>query len=712
MRQPQNSQQPITDNQEAPEPAPREQENLQQPSIQQEQAPSQEPPAQTQPEPYAPTQQPPDESTQQFAQNSQQPPQPQQPEASQQQPQPQPEIQHQPVQNNPNPQEPMPPQQGQENAQQNFQETQEEPANPEPGPQPQPYTYAPQQPPDPGDQQQTDQDAQQQPDEPQQTEEELLQTLKNNQQQGSPQIQNFNRRGTTRPIVGDEQQPDQQQEKPDEHSVSASTNTQTGQENMSNPEDAFEQPVATPGENQQIQTEAESIPTDGEMNVSFQQPDDSSRIQSQSQGETQSQNSQAVGGQQQDDSTVDQAQEFHPADQQFTSQQEESTPNQTTQTVEPANHENQPMEPTPHTPPQQQTQDQQPEAPVRNQPGQPVQTDAQPADDPQQLVSGEGFAAFDESQHANEQPQAAPPQDEVATVPATGTDESADKTTPDAFNFPQQQINPDAESSSQVTRMDQPVAATDTQQQVKSFKTKAQDAASKVKKVNYKPLITAAIFGIVIFTIFNSQVILGQVQYFTTPSGSVETPVGATEVDAPVGDENRILIPQIDVNVPVVYDEPSFKEEKVQKALERGVVHYGNTAMPGEKGNSVIVGHSSNNWWNSGKYKFAFILLDKLNEGDEIVLHYEGTRYVYEVTNKKVVVPTNTSVLDQSGDPRITLITCTPPGTSWKRLIVEAKQVSPDPSENVETDSSAQEATKLPDDSGSGGFFESIGEWF
>lgn len=224
--------------------------------------------------------------------------------------------------------------------------------------------------------------------------------------------------------------------------------------------------------------------------------------------------------------------------------------------------------------------------------------------------------------------------------------------------------------------------------------------------------MSAAAFGILIFGVFNAQVILGQVQYLTTPSGGIQAPSGSVNSDAPIGDEPSIIIPQIDVNVPVVYDEPSFAEEKVQKALERGVVHYGTTAKPGENGNVVIVGHSSNNWWDSGKYKFAFILLDKLQQNDEIVLHYQGTRYVYQVETKKVVEPTNTSVLNQTEEPRLTLITCTPPGTSWQRLIVQARQVTPDPNQNTDPeDASSRESQALPSDS-SRSFFEFMGDLF
>ncbi|MDP4038598.1 MAG: sortase [bacterium] len=154
-----------------------------------------------------------------------------------------------------------------------------------------------------------------------------------------------------------------------------------------------------------------------------------------------------------------------------------------------------------------------------------------------------------------------------------------------------------------------------------------------------------------------------------------------------VSPQNLIMIPKINVNAPVIY-ENSRDEGTVLLALRNGVVIYGGTALPGQKGNSVIIGHSSNDWWEPGDYKFIFALLDQVTNGDKIQINYDSKKYVYEVIDKKVVEPNNLSVLDPTPSPVLTLITCTPPGTSWKRLIVTAKQIEPTP----EADKKALEA--------------------
>lgn len=192
------------------------------------------------------------------------------------------------------------------------------------------------------------------------------------------------------------------------------------------------------------------------------------------------------------------------------------------------------------------------------------------------------------------------------------------------------------------------------------------------------PLLTAAGVFIVVLLLFKAPVIINQIQFaFAKKPVATAPAVAAAEV---VPAENTISIPKINVKAPVNY-EPSIQEAAIQKSLETGVVHYGNTALPGQNGNVAIFGHSSNDWWEPGDYKFVFVLLDKLAPGDQVTMDYNSQRYTYEVTGSRVVEPTEVSVLNPTSTPTLTIITCTPPGTSLKRLVVTAKQISPDPTQ-------------------------------
>jgi LPXTG-site transpeptidase (sortase) family protein len=189
-----------------------------------------------------------------------------------------------------------------------------------------------------------------------------------------------------------------------------------------------------------------------------------------------------------------------------------------------------------------------------------------------------------------------------------------------------------------------------------------------------RPILTAVGVFAIVLLLFKAPVIIDQVKFALAKPAA--TPAAAVTSVIPA--ESTITIPKINIHAPIVY-EPTVQEAAVQKALESGVDHYGNTPMPGQTGNSVIFGHSSNDWWEPGNYKFVFVLLDKLVPGDRYTVDYQSVRYTYEVTGSRVVEPTDLSVLVQTPEPTMTLITCTPPGTSWKRLVVTAKQVDPAP---------------------------------
>jgi LPXTG-site transpeptidase (sortase) family protein len=221
-----------------------------------------------------------------------------------------------------------------------------------------------------------------------------------------------------------------------------------------------------------------------------------------------------------------------------------------------------------------------------------------------------------------------------------------------------------------------------------------------------RPIITAIAVFFLVLALFKAPVIFSQLQY--SFGGKPQTPVTAVAPAEVIPPENTISIPKINVQAPVLY-EPSTTEATIQKALESGVVHYGNTAVPGQNGNVAIFGHSSNDWWEPGNYKFVFVLLDKLTVGDQLTIDYQSRRYTYEVTGSKVVEPTDISVLNQTATPTLSIITCTPPGTSLKRLVITAKQISPAPGTPGVAAAAAQApAAALPDGAPSSGFFDQI----
>jgi|AntRauTorckE6833_2_1112554.scaffolds.fasta_scaffold21611_2 sortase A len=239
-------------------------------------------------------------------------------------------------------------------------------------------------------------------------------------------------------------------------------------------------------------------------------------------------------------------------------------------------------------------------------------------------------------------------------------------------------------------------SAGDMQQRIR---TKVSQQSSK-QKSNLKSLLFGLSMGglvllIATFSFFNERFIAP----FITPSRVLSSTPLIIDENTPVGDEPKIIIPKINVEIPVVYGEESIQEDAVQRALEDGVLHYPTTAEPGEKGNSVFFGHSSNNILNRGKYKFAFVLLNQLEEGDTFMLEKDKTRYIYQVFDTRVVPPSDLSVLQPNDDHSsvATLITCDPPGTAINRLVVTGKQISPDPIDNSESSAPALDERPQPE---------------
>lgn len=272
----------------------------------------------------------------------------------------------------------------------------------------------------------------------------------------------------------------------------------------------------------------------------------------------------------------------------------------------------------------------------------------------------------------------------------------------------QQKRQLEAEASTRTHQSEKNTEASSNQQEKiakelrSKVRTTVQSRAHKLKKSShFKPVMAAITVGALFLLLNYNQVIVGAIKQYVAPGSVVTTPV-IVEPDSAsmVGSDPKIIIPKIGVEAPVVYDEPKVDEASYQAALERGVVRLGNSANPGTKGNVVIGGHSSNNVFNAGKYKYVFVNLKRLNEGDIFYLNYEGQRYTYKITVAgKIISPKDTSVLAQTETPTVTLFTCDPPGTNVNRLIIQAEQIDPSPeaaTANTNKQTETNQANPLP----------------
>ena len=145
------------------------------------------------------------------------------------------------------------------------------------------------------------------------------------------------------------------------------------------------------------------------------------------------------------------------------------------------------------------------------------------------------------------------------------------------------------------------------------------------------------------------------------------------------GDTMTIVSVEIDkigVEAPMVWSKTDI-EDNMLSDLENGVAHYAKTAAPGEKGNMIISGHSSNYIWAKGEYNHIFKDLNNLEKGDIIAIKtiQKNGRiidYQYRVSDNFITVPNDERIFATTDAPTLTLSTCWPIGTNLRRDIIKA----------------------------------------
>ena len=182
-----------------------------------------------------------------------------------------------------------------------------------------------------------------------------------------------------------------------------------------------------------------------------------------------------------------------------------------------------------------------------------------------------------------------------------------------------------------------------------------------------KYLYTLGLLAIAAFLFFGQYWILHSQYFFHSQNLAA---VNYQHLDQP----DRLIISKINLDAPILYAD-TVDENQFQKFLEQGVVHYPDTALPGQPGNCYIFGHSSDYAWTPGNYKSVFALLTNLTIGDAIIVsNHQGQTFDYVVTTKFVVESADKSVLNQDLSKHLlTLQTSYPLGTALKRYIVQAE---------------------------------------
>ena len=215
----------------------------------------------------------------------------------------------------------------------------------------------------------------------------------------------------------------------------------------------------------------------------------------------------------------------------------------------------------------------------------------------------------------------------------------------------------------------------------RTIRKKATDKAKKARRFRrFVPLIAGLSVALLILFLQYNRLIFAPIMAYVSPGNAPASEIDALDptITQVVSPEPKLIIPKLNVDVPINLN---VQMSGIYSAMMNGVAHYriaGASAYPGQIGNFVITGHSAGDVYSSNPYKYIFSGLERMEDGDLIYVNYESTRYTYRVIRKEVVEPSNVAALVVDTEkPLITLVTCTPLGTSRYRLLVTGEQISP-----------------------------------
>ena len=144
---------------------------------------------------------------------------------------------------------------------------------------------------------------------------------------------------------------------------------------------------------------------------------------------------------------------------------------------------------------------------------------------------------------------------------------------------------------------------------------------------------------------------------------------------------NRLIIWKINLDVPIVDSqykkESDFTQWNFDEELENWVVKYPTTPEPGKIWNTLIFGHTSQEWREKNQYWTVFSKIPNLDLWDEITVIRWWKLYKYKVIEKTIVSPKNVDAQYkkyQNWD-FITLMWCYPIWRTDKRMMITAERI-------------------------------------
>lgn len=172
-----------------------------------------------------------------------------------------------------------------------------------------------------------------------------------------------------------------------------------------------------------------------------------------------------------------------------------------------------------------------------------------------------------------------------------------------------------------------------------------------------------------------SNIISGGLHIFDQSGELISPIINLPAIPIEAENSNILEIPQFNIKVPILEVE-TRDSDIIYKKLKEGVVLYPGFDIPG-KGYSIIIGHSSQYPWDSGRYRSVFALLNQLERGDEIYVFWNQKPLVFEVRDKNIFLPwpkgteSTETIFPPSDEITLILQSCWPVGTASKRVAVK-----------------------------------------
>lgn len=132
-----------------------------------------------------------------------------------------------------------------------------------------------------------------------------------------------------------------------------------------------------------------------------------------------------------------------------------------------------------------------------------------------------------------------------------------------------------------------------------------------------------------------------------------------------------ISMQTLDEPLPLVFSQ-SLEDKDIQEDLTKGAAVLPLGTKFGQPGNVVITAHSTGTS-DFGPYRFAFAKLSEIKEGQAFTIQDQGIEYTYKVYGSEVVWPDQVDKLPDDERSTVTLVTCWPLWTDYKRLLVHGE---------------------------------------